>query len=373
MKKYLSTLIPLLSCVTLLVVFSILKTNMAFAEWWTNSVSRVYYSIFTNLTKFIPFSLTEFFFVSLAVMIIILLVKLIRDLTKKQWSNAINKGIVIANAIISTILVYTLACEMSYNRQRIDLPFYKQEVEAEEFKNVYNYFADDFNYCMSQMHFTHEGDIETDLSFLDISTLVHESVEKNIDSDYFFKTKANVKPMASSFLYRELNITGVTFGVLGEANVNYLSTNLEIPFVVAHEIAHTKGVMREDDANQFAFYVCLNSDHYYLRYSAYALYFYQLTLMTSSSYISEEDIAQLHQVNNNYYLSRRFAANYWKKYNLLDRIGDYINNLYIKSSGVPDGTSSYSGGSEVITDPVTLKLIPSKYQSLFFTTYFNNK
>ena len=274
--------------------------------------------------------------------------------------------------VFSTILVYALTCEMAYNRKPIDLPYYEQEVESTYFKDIYNYYADDLNYCVSQLIFDEDGNVHNNYSFKELSELVHQSAAKCINSDYYFSTTTITKPLISSLIYRELGLTGVTFGPLAESNVNYMATNLELPFTIAHEVAHTKGVMREDDANQFAFYVCLNSDNSYLRFSAYCLYFYQLGLMANTSYIPKEEVDSLHRLDDNYYYARIYAAKYWKQHNLLQKFGDWINSFYIESSGVPSGTESYSGGTETHTDPVTLKLVPSKYQKLFFAHYFSH-
>ena len=373
MKRLLPVIIPLLTIIILLIVFSILKTNPVIAEWWTMHISNGYYFVINWLTKYIPFSLTEVFFVSLFVFIVILIIKFIKDFIKKDWIGGVKKIGIIATSVLSVICVYSLCCEMAYNRKPIDLPFYQEEVENSEFKNIYNYYANDLNECANQFEFTDEGDLKHDHSYVEISKKVHESFAKNIDSDYYYKVETNAKPMLSSFIYRELNITGVTFAPFVEANVDYLSTNLELPLVIAHEIAHTKGVMREDDANQFAFYLCLNSDDPYLRLSAYGLYFYQLTLLTGDDYMSTEDQNSLVDVDINYYRARRYMINYWKKHQLLKDTGQAVNNAYINSSGVPEGTDSYQGGTEVTTDPVTMKLVPSQYQSLFFTSYYQNK
>lgn len=373
MKKLLPTIITLSSLTIIITIFSILKANIEIAEWWTIHISKGYYSVINYLTKYIPFSLTELFFVSLFIAGIILLVKLIRHFIRKEIVDGVNKIGIIGVGILSTICIYALCCEMAYNRKPIDLPYYEMEVDNSEFKDIYNYYANDLNNCINEFEFTDEGDFKHSYSFLDISKKVHESVSKNIDSDYFYKVETNAKPMMSSLLYRELNITGVTFAPFVEANVDYLSTNLELPLVIAHEIAHTKGVMREDDANQFAFYVCLNSDDPYLRLSAYGLYFYQITLLTSDDYMTSEEQNSLVKIDTNYYRARRYMNNYWKKHQIFKDVGETVNNAYISSSGVPEGTTSYEGGTESSTDPVTHKLTPSKYQLLFFTSYYQNK
>ena len=372
--KWIYVQIVLLVIMTiLLVIFVCIKSNPDIAEAWTQGFGRTYAKVLTPLTSWIPFSFTELSIAALVVLIILFLVKIIMHLVKKQFLDAAKKALVIANSLVAVFLVYTMSCEFAYARKKVDLPFYEQEIDASEFKDIYNYYADDLNYCISQMKFLSNGDIDSSLSIKEISRLVEESYSI-ITSDYYFDTNAHAKPMVTSFIYRELQLTGVTFGPYAEPNVNYLATKMELPFVVAHELAHTKGVMREDDANQVAFYVCLNSKNPYVRFSAYGLYFYQIRAITSSVYIPQEDIDQLHKVDSNYYKATRYAANYWKEHDLMGKIGDWINNLYITSSGVEEGTSSYSGGSTIEPpDPVTLKLKPNLYQKLFFESYMRNK
>ena len=176
--------------------------------------------------------------------------------------------------------------------------------------------------------------------------------------------------MMSSFVYLEFQITGVSFNAFGEANINTMNTKVNLPFTIAHELAHNKGVMREDDANKLAFYVCLNSESPYLRYSAYTSYFYQMRSMVSGSYLTESEREGLHAVNPAFNKTQSYVNQFWKKHNLLEDIGNWFNNLYIKSSGVKEGTSSYSGGTQSEFDPTTNKLHPSLYQKLFFEKYY---
>ena len=375
-KKYKTLIIEiaiLILLVIMLVVCILLKQNPEIAEAWTRGFGNFYATIFSRVFSWIPFSFTEVSIVALVVFSIIFLVKIIISLVKLKIIPAITKFLAVANAIVAVFLVYTMSCEFAYNRAKVDLPFYETKVEASEFKYIYNYYAEDLNYCISQMKFLENGDIDSSLSVLEISYLVEEAYNIITSDYYFLDSKSHAKPMMSSFIYREFQITGVTFAPYTEPNVNYLATKMELPFTIAHEFAHTKGVMRENDANQLAFYVCLNSSNPYLRFSAYGLFFYQMRSMASPSYIPQEDIQELIPVDPNYSKAVRFANNYWKEHDLLAKIGDYINNLYITSSGVSEGTESYSGGTQIDTDPVTLELRPSLYQKLFFEKYFRNK
>ena len=380
-KQWLDILPPLGCLVTmilLIVLFSILKSVPAIAEAWTRGFGQFYFSVVGPTVSWFPLSITEFYYITIGIIILVSIIQLIKRFVKHKPIEGVKKILKIANIITATLLTYTITFEFGYKREPVDLPFYSEKVENSEFKDIYNYFAEDLNYCISQLEFTEEGDLVINKSIREISELVEKSYDI-IDSDYFFKTTVHAKPMMSSVIYRELQITGITFAPFGEANVNYLATSLEIPVTIAHELAHTKGVMRENEANQVAFYVCLNSDDVYLRFSAYALYFYQMSIMTSSSYMNKADREDLVLIDSNYYLSRQYASKYWKDHDLMEKIGDWFNNLYIKSSGDPNGTASYSGGTQTDSgdptpeDPTLLTLVPSQYQKLFFENYYRNK
>lgn len=352
-----------------IVLIAVFKKNPEVAEAVTRGFSRGYIQVASFISGLIPFvSLTELVVITIAIVSIILIVLLIRDLVKIRPLKAISKFLTIPIMVLTVVAMYSLSCQMAYNRKEMPLPYYEGDVERTEYVDIYNFFADDVNLCASQLEFTDEGDVKGyDLN--ETTKLVKEAY-KIITDDYFASYFGAVKPMMSSIIYREFQITGVSFNALGEANINVLNTKVNFPLTIAHELAHTKGVMREDDANKLAFYVCLNSDSPYLRYSAYVSYFYQMKSMASGTYLTESEREGLHPLDPAFNKTTSYLHNFWKKHNLLGDIGEWFNNLYIKSSGVKEGTSSYSGGTESEYDPTTHKLKPSLYQKLFFEKYY---
>lgn len=375
MKKHLNLIIRLavlLFLIISLVVLSILKNNVEICEAFTRGFSRFLGSISSALFSWIPFSMTEISFILLFLGILFLLIRAIIFLAKKKYIASINRVIEIACLVLLSINFYNVSCEFAYNRKPLSIPYYQGDIERTEHVKIYNYFIDDINVCIESLSFEDTGEIKTDMSLNDIASEVIKSYEIIKDNDYFAPYFGGVKPMLSSFLYREFQITGVTYSPLQEANINILNTKANLPLTVAHELAHTKGVMREDDANQLAFYVCLNSESPYLRYSAYEAYLSQLTGMVTSYYLTEEEMTYLHPVYNIIFKTRNYEYQFWQDHDLLGDIGEWWNDLYIKMSGVKQGTSSYSGGTTYEHDPLTSKLIPSKYQRILFEKYYRN-
>ena len=373
MKKFLRIIIRgivLTFLVALLITFNSLKNNPSICELMSKTFSRWYGSLVSKITSPVPFSLTELSFVILGSGVIALLVFAIIGLKRGKFIGSINRVIEIAGIILLSLNVYMVSCEFAYNRKEMPLPYYEGDIERTEHIPIYNYYVDDVNLCISELEFEETGEVKTDMSLEDIANEVKKAYSIIDGNDYFSSHFGGVKPMLSSFIYREFQITGVTYSPLAEANINTLNTQTAIPLTVAHELAHTKGVMREDDANKLAFYVCINSDHPYLRYSAYSAYFSQLYAMVTDYYLKEEEMENLHKIDATFSKTRRYEYDYWQAHDLLGDIGEFINDLYIKSSGVQDGTASYSGGTEYKEDPETHKLIPSLYQRLLFEKYY---
>ena len=367
-------LIAIAFFVGVIVLFAILKKNPDVAEAITRTISRYYCKGAVFVSGLAPHvSLTEIMFVIVIIVALVLVVCAIVDLFKFHPGKAICKLLDIALIASVIFALYSVACEAAYNRKAMPLPYYEQEVargeNGENFIAIYNYYANDVNACVAELEFDESGDVKS-RKLDDIVKEVKEAYSIVTDP-YFHDHFGNVKPMyISSLLYREFQITGVDFNALGEANINILNTHVNIPMTVAHELAHSKGIMREDDCNQLAFYVCLNSNSAYLRYSAYASYFYQIQSIGSGTYLTEEERTHLVLIDNQFNKTRDYVYKYWKKHDALAKFADFFNNLYLKSSGAQEGTQSYNGGTSYTYDPTQAKLYPSKYQKLFLEKYY---
>ena len=371
LKKLIGKAIAITLVLAIFIVLIVLKKNPDIAEAMTRGPARWYGFVVSKITGLMPFiSFTELLFVFLFFLAVLLLVLFIINLVKGKIFTAICKILDIALVALSVVTLYHFSCEAAYNRKEMPLPYYQGDVERTEYVDIYNYFADDINLCVSDLEFTEAGDVKTKISLNDISKEVKKAYEIVTDS-YFASHNGTVKPMLSSFIYREFQITGVTFSPLAEANIDTLIPTGDLPFTVAHELAHTKGVMREDDANILAFYVCLNSDNTYLRFSAYNRYFSSVRPMGSGTYLTEEERSHLTTINSAFSKYASYEYKFWEEHDLLQHIGDFINNLYIKSSGVSEGTSSYSGGTTYEYDPTAHKITKfSNVQKLFLEKYY---
>ena len=360
-----------------MIILMCLKNNKDFCEAYSCGFGRVLGTVLSFISCIIPISLAELSIVACAIITIILLILIFKELKKNNYLKAISKTLNIALIPMGIFSGYFTTSEMQFNRKTLPVPLYEGKVEEEEYYDIIKYFLDDYNYCASQLTFKEDGDIDLkDYSFAKINNLVKKAYEKLKGTElegYLNSFTPNCKPLMSSNMWTEFQITGVDFGLFGEANINTYQPAAGYPMVMAHEIAHTKGVMREGDANLLAMYVLLQSDEPYLRFSAY--YWGFDSILSIAKYSDDKNLHNnlLNEIADEIYANDSHTYYFWKKHNLLEKISDFFNNLYLKGSGEPEGTASYND-TPIVINPVTEKVVTfTIWQRLYLNLYYSNK
>jgi hypothetical protein len=138
------------------------------------------------------------------------------------------------------------------------------------------------------------------------------------------------------------HISGVYTFFTGEANVNTNFPDYTLPFTAAHELAHQRGIAREDEANFVAFLVCSSSDDAYIQYSAYLNMYEYLVSALSRANSQYYSIIYL-QLPQNVKLELKAYSKFFDKYreNVAEKVSEAVNDNFIKSNGVKEGTQSY--------------------------------
>ena len=153
---------------------------------------------------------------------------------------------------------------------------------------------------------------------------------------------SRVKPVKYSGVMAQMGITGIYSYFTGEANISLAYPDYTLPFTVAHELAHQRGIARENEANFVAFLAASYSSDSYVRYSGYlnmyeyvvyALYpldreaYYELN--EGLSPVALADMAKASEVSRKY------------KDSFLNKLMDRVNDSYLKVNGT-EGIVSYN-------------------------------
>jgi hypothetical protein len=139
-----------------------------------------------------------------------------------------------------------------------------------------------------------------------------------------------------------LHITGVYSFYTGEANLNVYFPDYTLPFTAAHELAHQRGIARENEANFIAFLVCAESDDPYVRYSGYMNL---LEYVINALYRTDEQqyMEFMRSLPDEIKGEMRAYSAFFSEFrdSVAADISDVVNDTYLKLNGSEAGVASY--------------------------------
>ncbi len=330
-----------------LAVYIVSRFVPAFAEFWTRYPAQGIRFIMAKLTGWIPFSVVECLILSLPV-IFAAYITASTVATKKDESNStFYKWI---RPMVSVVLIiFSLFLSMfgpAYGRFRLseNLGIEQKDVSADELVETASIITERVSAELENVNFDHIGASVMPYDYWELREKINDAFEKYASGvDYVSHFHSNPKPIAVSEVMTYTHISGVYTFMTGEANINTNYPNFLMPFTMAHEMAHQRGIAREDEANFVAFLVCTGSDDAYIRYSGYTnMLNYMLTA------IANADVALYADFSVNVLpkdIAREFVAysQFFDKYreSVASDITGAVNNTFLQSQGQKEGTKSY--------------------------------
>ncbi len=355
----------------ILLVSSLIRLNSAASEWWTLHISYWFQKIFAPVNRLIPFALTELLIALFVVAIIVLLVLGIIKLCQRRYKKGLHLLMWIAILGMAAGATYQGTAGVAYSRPSIPFIFSDtSDLDEDDYYAIGQYFVDDFNDVTSQLEFNEEGDVISPYTFDELNDLLIEDYMQ-YESSYLYDDIYPTKEMMWSWLFCELNITGMYFSISTESIINMKQPNSDMPFTMLHELSHSRGVMREYDAQLMATFVSLQSSNPYVRYSGYIATFYSLQNLITATCGGAKWNTLYYQLDQHIVDNYSYRTNFWSQYHILDDIGDWFNNLYLRIFGSGgESTDSYvdPGASQ---NPSTGKISLSTYQKIYVSLYFD--
>ena len=316
-----------------------------FSDWFNQNISTFGRRILAYLTCWIPFSVAEMLLLLIppsAVLLIVVAYKYFCD-TKRGM-------LVYAGALFSIpcllLVIFVWNFAPGYYGSTLDkkLELDRQKVSAEELYITAEILSAELEILTPEITFLEDGSSLMPYSYSEMSNKLLEAYDSFCEKEDFIDTYySRTKPVMLSEPMSYTHITGVYSFFTGEANINVNFPDYTVPYTAAHELAHQRGIAREDEANFIAFLVCMESDDPYIRYSA---------CLNVYEYVA----SALRSVNNEYYrssyqklpykirLEEAAYSRFFEKYrqNVAADISEATNNAYLQSQGAPEGTKSYN-------------------------------
>lgn len=371
-----------------LVVMLELRTDPNLAEWWTRNIQAGWEKAIGTLTSWVPFSVLELLIICLIGAGLFLFARFFVNLCKARFSRILLGVLALGVGAMYVLDMYVMTMGFGYYRAAMPLPQSGEKYGKAETAEVVEYFYADYNELANTLARDENGCVICPYTFSELADKLADEY-KRLDDGYFNSYTPKAKPVVNSWFMSHMLITGITFLPTGEANVNNAAPPTVRTVTMAHELAHAKGVMREGDANLLARYILVSSDDSYLRYCGYyAAFDNLLSALTLTGDMSR--YAKLGSGLSPYIeKERRYAYEYWQSQpDIIGKIAEFFNNLYLKSNGAQNGTGSYNDGnkSDVVipidpgtgepaknpdTGEIVRDITYSQVQKMFFALYEN--
>ena len=154
-------------------------------------------------------------------------------------------------------------------------------------------------------------------------------------------TRCRPKEVFFSEAMSYMEIVGVFTPYTDEANVNFHTTDFDIPFAACHELAHISGFMREDEANFLAYAACRASQDTFFRYSGTVT---ALIHTGNALYAKAPDLYREAMEGLGEGVRRDLAASsayYQAHHTSFGEFSTKVNDTYLKVNSQPQGVASY--------------------------------
>lgn len=298
------------------------------------------------LTSLFPFSLTEAGILILAAIGVYLVVRWARMWMRREGilGECKRAGRWIARGVSLTVAVFMVFCGYNYYR----LPFADtcgltvRRSAVEELYDLCGELTEEANRLRAALPEDELGVMRLSESFYGLARQarqVYGGMAGRYDTLPAYPITP--KPVLCSWAMSLMQITGVFCPVTFESNVNIDAPDYTIPATMCHELSHTRGYMREDEANFIAYLACRDSESVEFRYSGVMLaLIHAQNRMASADRELYWEIAGMQSEG----VRRDFDYNdaYWARLEgPVAQVSTVVNDTYLRLNDQEDGVQSY--------------------------------
>ena len=309
-------------------------------------VIRTLQGILAQWSGSVDFLLWQLLAVALAVVI---LASLVAVVTSKK--SLIGWGGWVLSALSLVYLLHTMFWGLNYYAGPLsdDIRMDVTQYTIEELADATKYYRDQANTLSQKV----KRDGSGNLVYPDFDQLAQRAgmgFQRLVyDSSYpiFAGSTLPVKKLGWADMYTSMGITGVTFGLTGEAAVNPQIPQVLLPFTMCHEMSHRMCIASERDANFAAFLACSAHPDNEFEYSGYFMAFRYCynSLASVRTTAAAQYAADLRNGISPQLQKDLDAYNTFfraKQDQTATRIADTANDTYLRASGEASGIASYS-------------------------------
>ncbi|MET0299192.1 MAG: DUF3810 domain-containing protein, partial [Flavitalea sp.] len=258
----------LIGLIVAIKIFSLFPS--AIEQYYSGGIYKGIGAFQRILFGWVPFSMGDVFYGTVAILLIVKLVRFIKTVRKKQAGKAylLSVGRQVLFFALSVYAVFNVLWGLNYNRVGI-----AKQLELD----VQVYPKEDLLHVVDKL-VTHLQELDTigriNRAYVGVKQNLFQGSIESYDSlaahkKQFVYNYPSVKPSLYSYLGNYLGFTGYYNPFSGEAQVNTTVPSYVLPFTTCHEIGHQLGYAKESEANFAGFLSAKSSNDPAFRYSVY--------------------------------------------------------------------------------------------------------
>ena len=312
------------------ILYLIQRLSTGFSDFFNENISAFFRRILAYVTCWFPFSLSEVLLILLPVAAVLIVVFVIRKKCE-TWRDIGRFCLILLSVVALLFNLFVLNFSAGYYGTTLDkkLGLDRSPEKPEELYRTALILIEEANRACAELDYDGNGSSEMPYSVGEMNRLLMEAYAKASEKyDFIDHFYSRVKPV---MLSEPMSYTHITVHF-----PDYCT-----PFTAAHELAHQRGIAREDEANFVAFLVCIESEDAYIRYSGY-LNLYEYVMSALSSADGKLYREAYGRTSAEVRGELRAYSEFYEKYrdNVAADISGAVNNSYLQSQGTV-GERSY--------------------------------
>lgn len=326
-----------------LVIMLIYSVWEGFADFFNRYPAAFLRGLLAQISGILPCSVAEAFIIFSPILLVAIIIYANKHYVE-SW-RSVGRFLLITLSVVSLFFsTFALNFGAGYHTSSVDelLELDRRDVSVEELRETAEILVEEINKYADKFALRTSGSSVMPYGYRELSRKLVEAYDKVCDEHAFIsRFPSQVKPVMLSEPWTYTHISGVYTYFSGEANINTNFPDYTLPYTAAHEMAHQRGIAREDEANFVAFLVCAASDDEYIRYSGYLnLYEYVSSALYSADKEAYSEVrAKLDPAAR---MEMSAYSAFFDKYreNVAANVTGAVNNAYLTIQGTP-GTKSY--------------------------------
>ena len=295
-----------------------------------------------SVTSVVPFSVAEILIYMIPLLAILAVV--ISFIYAKTARLRVRMLAVILSILMPLYPMYMLTLAPGYHAPSLEkqMGLHTQSVTDEELRQTAQILLSEITPLLDSIAFDEGGSSQNPHTLKEMGEEILVGYDRFLSEYPIAESFRSVpKPVLASEWMTYAGITGVYTFFTGESNINVFYPDFVHPFTVAHELAHQRGIARENEANFVAALVCARADSAYVRYSGlFNLLEYVLVAYASADFESYRDF--WFQMDTRIADEVRAYTDFLEPYkdHVVGEVSDKVNDAYLEMNGTP-GIVSY--------------------------------